>query len=576
MKIFDVVQKTDAWLELHDKHFSASLASMMMGASKKVSRSELLRMKATGSEQEFSDWVRENLLERGHDIEAAARPLAEDFIGEDLSPVTATDDAEELLASFDGLTLMEDIGWECKSWNEAKAEAVADGRVPDEDLWQVVQQASIIGEGGSVLYTLSDGTPQKTAHVWYHYDAADEAELRAGWKQFSDDLANYQHVEDAPRPEGQAPETLPALHIELTGMVTASNLVQFKEAAMDIIGAVNTNLQTDQDFADAEKAVKWAKEVEVRLDAAKDHALGQTQSIDALFRAIDEIRELARSKRLTLERMVKDRKQSIRGEILQGGKDALAAHIAALNTRIGFPYMPDVAADFAGAMKNKRTVASLRDAVDTVLAKAKIEANKTADRISMNLKLLQDRAKDHKALFADVRVLVLKETEDLESTIKARILEHEQAEQKRRDEERQRIEREAEAKAQREAEQRAEYERQRIRDEERAKAQREADEREKIRQKERERAESERAEKAESKRACASEERRERMQAEQEKQGQRGTPAEATNQEALAPIPDRAVTDIVHELAAWSAKWKISDDAMRALFDILERYTEEA
>ncbi|WP_242489352.1 MULTISPECIES: hypothetical protein [unclassified Pseudomonas] len=47
--------------------------------------------------------------------------------------------------------------------------------------------------------------------------------------------------------------------------------------------------------------------------------------------------------------------------------------------------MPAVAADFAGAMKNKRTIASLQDAVDTELAGAKIAASQTADAIRLNL-----------------------------------------------------------------------------------------------------------------------------------------------------------------------------------------------
>ncbi len=56
-----------------------------------------------------------------------------------------------------------------------------------------------------------------------------------------------------------------------------------------MFSAINTDLQTDQHFADAEKTVKWCGEVEERLEAAKQHALSQTETIDALFRTIDEI-----------------------------------------------------------------------------------------------------------------------------------------------------------------------------------------------------------------------------------------------------------------------------------------------
>ena len=63
---------------------------------------------------------------------------------------------------------------------------------------------------------------------------------------------------------GRAPEMLPALRIEVTGKVTASNLAEFKQTALAAIGSVNRDLRTDADFADAEKAVKWCGEVESR------------------------------------------------------------------------------------------------------------------------------------------------------------------------------------------------------------------------------------------------------------------------------------------------------------------------
>lgn len=457
MKTLDLIQGSDEWETTRARHFTASEAPAMMGASKKCTRSELLRMKATVSEKEFTEWVQANLLDKGHDIEAAARPLAEAFIGDELYPITGIDDDGYLLASYDGMTMLETISWECKSWNEAKAAVVREGNVPEEDVWQLVQQ-QYVGETEQVLYTLSDGTEDKTLHVWFKATEEQFQQLIAGWQQFQDDLDNYQHVEETPAPEGKAPDTLPALHIELTGMVTASNLVQFKDTAMAVIDSVGTELQTDSDFADAEKAVKWCKEVETRLDAAKEHALSQTASIDQLFRTLDEIKDEARRKRLTLEKKVKSRKETIRIEIVNGGKTALAEHVEALNKRLGFKYMPAIDADFLGVIKNKRTVSSLRDAVDTELARCKIDANAIADRIQLNLKLLQEQASEHKGLFADVKTLVLKDPEDLESIIKARIAEHKEAEEKRLEEERERIRKEEQEKAEADAKKRQQEE----------------------------------------------------------------------------------------------------------------------
>src|SRR5690606_18915950 len=111
--------------------------------------------------------------------------------------------------------------------------------------------------------------------------------------------AAYQPEEAAPAPVvGRAPDQLPSLHIEVTGMVTASNLAEFKASAMAVLGSINRDLQTDEDFANAEQTVKWCKGVEERLDAAKAHALSQTASIDELFRTIDSVSAEARRIRL--------------------------------------------------------------------------------------------------------------------------------------------------------------------------------------------------------------------------------------------------------------------------------------
>lgn len=441
MKIINCIQGDDVWHATRARHPTASEASVAMGASKKCSRTELLRIKATGDEREISEWVQKNLFDKGHEIEAATRPIAEKIIGAELYPITATDDDDYLLASFDGITLMADVGWEGKSWNEEKAAAVRMGKVPDEDYWQVVQQLAVSG-AKRWLYTVGDGTEEGTVHCWMEPDPGQIEHLLACWRQFHDDLLNYRHVEAVVIPEGRAPETLPALRIEVTGMVTASNLTEFRATAMAAIGSVNTDLQTDQDFANAEKAVKWCGDVETRIDAAKQHALSQTTTIEELFRTMDDIKAEARAKRLDLEKLVKNRKESIRAEIQRGAVDRLRehyAHISAIFPRVVLSMPADFGANVAAAMKGKKTVASLRDAADTTLAHAKIKASQDADRVRANLRIL-DAHEEHAHLFPDFPTLVVtKAPDDFKAITVARIAEHKAAEEKRLEAERARI-----------------------------------------------------------------------------------------------------------------------------------------
>ena len=218
----------------------------------------------------------------------------------------------------------------------------------------------------------------------------------------------------------------------MTGMVTASNLEQFKAHSLAVFGSINTELETDQDFADAEKAVKWCGDVEERLEAAKQHALSQTESIDALFRTIDEISAEARAKRLMLDKLVKARKLSIREDIVMDAAKALQVHIDQINASLGGKArMPAVPADFAGAIKGKKTISSLRDSADSELARAKIAASQIGDSIRSNLASLDELAADYMFLFNDVQQLVMKANDDLVALIKVRISEHQTAEEQK-------------------------------------------------------------------------------------------------------------------------------------------------
>lgn len=440
----DLVQGSPEWDEFRLNHYGASEASAMLGLSPKVKRSELLHMKWTGNAKEFSKFVQEKILDKGHEVEAMARPLVEEEIGEDLFPVTCSEGL--LSASCDGLTMGEDIAFEHKLWNEELAAAVRNCELPDEYMPQC-QQIMMVTGCKKVVFTVSDGTSDKMVYMAVPPSQQWFERIRAGWAQFEKDLETYTPPDVKAESVGRTPESLPSLRIEVTGQVTASNLAAFKEHALEVFAGINRDLKTDQDFADAEKTVKWCGDVEDRLKAAKAHALSQTETIDVLFKAIDDITAEARNTRLELDKLVKARKEQVRTDIFNEGVNALRDHIAHLNTRLGKPYMPTVPADFAGAMRGKKSVSSLRDAVSTTLATAKIEANAIADQIDINLKALREQAKDYTFLFSDTSQLVLKAADDCQAVITARISDHKQAEEKRLAAERERIAEEERVKA---------------------------------------------------------------------------------------------------------------------------------
>ncbi|CAI8804757.1 YqaJ viral recombinase family protein [Pseudomonas zeae] len=429
MKIHNVAQGSEAWHALRANYFTASEAPAMMGASKQMKRTELLHAKKTGLDRDVSWWVQKNLFDKGHEAEALARPILEGRIGEDLFPVVGTEG--DLLASLDGCTILGDVLFEHKMWNEQLAADVRAGNLDAHYYWQLEQQLLVSG-AEKVIFVCSDGTEENFVSMEYTPVPGRAATLVAGWKQFQADLQEFAPAEVVPEAVGKPPESLPALRIEVSGMVTASNLEQFKAHSLAVFGSINTELETDQHFADAEKTVKWCSDVEERLEAAKQHALSQTESIDALFRTIDEISAEARAKRLMLDKLVKARKLSIREDIVMDAAKALQVHIDQINASLGGKTrMPAVPADFAGAIKGKKTISSLRDSADSELARAKIAASQVGDSIRTNLASLDELAADYLFLFNDIQQLVMKANDDLVALIKVRISEHQKAEEQK-------------------------------------------------------------------------------------------------------------------------------------------------
>lgn len=459
MKIHELIQGSPEWLAYRAQHFNASDAPAMMGCSPYKTRAQLLREVHTGVVPEV-DVGTQKRFDNGHRAEALARPLAEQIVGEELYPVTGS--LGRLSASFDGLTLDETQGFEHKALNaELRAafdamgasmgDAAADcDKLPIYHRVQMEQQLHVSG-AKRVLFMASewtaDGELVEERHCWYYPDDELRGQILAGWAQFERDLAAYVPPEAAePAPVGKAPETLPALRIEVTGAVTASNLAEFKQTALTAIRSVNRTLRTDQDFADAEKAVKWCAEVEARIKAAKEHALSQTSDIEALFRTLDDIAKEAREVRLDVDKLVSRRKTEVKEEAVAAARRALDAHIAALNAEVAPMRLQTMNFDFAAAIKGLRSIASMQDALDTCLANAKIDADASARLVRTNVAAFKAHADGFEFLFADLGQIVHKAADDFAALVQLRIAQHKAAEAEKA---RQRAEAEARAAEQR-------------------------------------------------------------------------------------------------------------------------------
>lgn len=464
MRTVNLIQGSQEWHDHRAQHLNASDAPSMLGASTNHSRSDLIREIAAGVPREFSDFVQERIIDPGHQFEAQARVVAEGIVGEDLYPVTGVEG--KYSASFDGLTLLEDIAWEHKRLNQTLRDAMFDGCTGTDLplMYQVQMEHQAMVSGCERVFFMASEWERvgdewrlvEERHCWYTPNPELRARIVTGWEQLEADVAAFEPSAPAvAAPTGRAPDQMPALRIEVTGMVTASNLADWKEQAIAVFKGISQELVTDQDFADAEKTVKWCGDIEDQLKGAKQHALSQTESIDLLFRTIDDISEQARATRLALEKLVTKRKEERRTEIGNNARLAVQDHIIAINESLGEHglLMPaTLTAEIAAAMKGKRSISSMQEAVDTVATNAKITASQAADRVRANVAILAQHA-DHATLFADrVQLCADKAPEDLRNLVAARIAQHQQAEQKRLDDEREKIRAEEAEKARKQVE----------------------------------------------------------------------------------------------------------------------------
>jgi len=462
MKHINVTQGSEAWLKLRKDFFTASEAPMMMGDHKNISRNQLLDAKKGWTT--IVDEYLQKLFDKGHATEEAARPLAAADVGEDLFPVTGSLEVEglSLLASFDGLTMFDDVCFEHKLFNKTLAENVLNNVLEPHYYWQLEQQLLVSG-ADKCYFVTSDGTKDNWQAMYYVSVPERREALIKGWKQFAIDLENHEPQAKVEKTVTSGPvRELPSINYKMNGLALESNLEAYKQAATDLVALSEKPLESDQDFADAEARQKVFTKAEKDIKNACDRVMGEIDSIDNFVKDMRFISEQIRQARLAEGKQIKARKEELREEILnkanQEASKALNEAMAKVNAKL-----PNIDFDPFTAMKGKRTIESLQDAADTEVAKAKIQINEFVEVAQANMLVIADN-REFDFLFNDWAQIAFKATEDFKTLVTARIATY-QAEQKaKEDAERERIRQEEQAKLQREAEAKARAEEQAKRD----------------------------------------------------------------------------------------------------------------
>ena len=447
MKTLDLLQGSPEWHQHRATYFNASDAPAMMDVSPYKTRDQLLRERASGLIPEVDDQTQQR-FDDGHRFEALARPLAEEIIGEELYPVVGIEAVYS--ASFDGLTIDEEISFEHKTLNESLRHIKTGSELPEHYRIQIEQQLMVSGAKKCLFMATrwDGGNLVESMEVWYEPDRELRKRIVAGWKQFEKDRAKYVPAEIIEKPTAEISIELPALFVHAKGEITTSNMAEYGIALADRLQQVRAiTLTTDQDFSNAEAAAKLFREQCQKLKLAKEAMLEQTVTIGEAARMIDAWHEDLRVTALKLEKDVEKEKESRKYAIIMAARNAYAAHIDALEEsirpiRLGLPNP-----DFAGAMKGKKLFSAMQNAVDTCLSQGKSDASVAAQDMVVKQKWCKQSAEGYGFLFLDLQQIVTKPLDDFQLLITTRIEKHKAEEAAKLEAERARIQQEEEAKA---------------------------------------------------------------------------------------------------------------------------------
>ncbi|HRH30334.1 MAG TPA: endonuclease, partial [Aquabacterium sp.] len=443
MKTMTLQQGSPEWAAHRARSLNASELSAAMGLSSYITRSALVKQKATGIAPEI-DAATQHRFNKGHEFEAIARPWAEEIIGEELFPVVLAGevDALPLSASLDGQTLTGDVTWEHKSGNATLLARLDAGVIPDEYHPQM-EQGLLLSGATRCLFMASSGDREAMRYAWYESNPELRAKIVPTWRQFQADVAAYVPTEPAAPVTAAPMESLPAVVVQVQGALTVGgNLDAFGLALRDFIARIPARPATDQQFANCEASCKALRKAEDALTQAEDGALAQISDVELMRRTVADLKELARSTRLATEKLVKAEKDARRTEKVLAARQAFETHVARLQVDIKGVRLIVPMPDFGGAIKGLSSLASIDDKLTAALLAGQAEANTLAGRIANNLQTL-DSVPQYAHLFADRQELAYKDAETLELLMQKRV----DAEAERIEAERQRIQAEAERKA---------------------------------------------------------------------------------------------------------------------------------
>jgi len=201
------------------------------------------------------------------------------------------------------------------------------------------------------------------------------------------------------------------------GKVVAENITKFKRDALVVLGTINTNLVTDNDFVEAKNDIKLCEAVEKNLQLLFDKVISGNQSIKELSDDIFSTKAEFAATRLKIDKLVIKRTTERKKEITDAAIKKVADKLK--ESPVAFSYKANNQL-IIEATKNKKLYSAMETAVDVVADKQIAEITALEETYKTNIAAIEQSEIEFLGLYADKKNLALSPVEVVAAQITSR------------------------------------------------------------------------------------------------------------------------------------------------------------
>ncbi len=419
-------QGSPEWLANRRTTFNASELAAAMNIHPNIGRNDLLRVYATGTEIEYSDYVKNVIFPNGHRVEQIIRPIVERELADDFIPKVFVLDGK-YSCSLDGQNIIGDTNLEIKQYEKDLYESVYNGILPDHHKPQVQQGLWITGAERAV-FAVSSEDEQSFAHVIVEPDPEFFDTIPRIWEKFAEDVENYTDIEQVSfLSEVEKDNRLPVVKLSSGGISVASNIKTWfsvkKQAFEKLPATINADtigeFQTTKD--NFEEALPLIQHLRKGLEE------NAKPLVDVIAELVSIEKYLKKGVSHCTNTLTEFRR-SIRQEACDKATADFFAYVAEKNQALPIQIYIQTP-DFMACCNRTKNHDSLSSAIGAELANAKITVDKIAEDLCKKHAWYIANSEGYSHLFEDLQEIIYRDDEHFKLTITSRIEQHKKAEE---------------------------------------------------------------------------------------------------------------------------------------------------